>query len=408
MPEIKKRKILFVDDEPKILQGLQRMLHPVRNEWEMKFVGGGPEALSLLQREPFDVVVTDMRMPGMDGVQLLSEVKRQAPEVIRIILSGDSDRQMTLKSIPLAHQFLSKPCHPQTLMSTISGALALGDLLGDHSLKKLVTQISTLPSLPTLYIQMEQAIQSEGGSMDRIAEIISQDMGMTAKVLQLANSAYFGLPQVISSPKEAVFYIGLKALEALVLVVHVFAQFRNASRFQLFLEQLWLHSQVTAGIAESISKQEGIDKTTRGYASMAGLLHDCGKLALADNFPEQYEQALSLAKQDRIPLWQAEERIFGVHHGSVGAYLLGIWGLPSPIIEALAFHHQPNSYPQDHFNALTAVHVANALEQENAVFADQQSRVDEDYLSVLGLRNRLPEWRILSKEVTGRQTKAEA
>jgi len=397
MPETKKR-IIFVDDEPKILQGLERMLHPMRKEWEMKFAGSGAEALSLLQRESFDVVVTDMRMPGMDGVQLLSEVKRQAPEVIRIILSGDSDRQMVLKSVALAHQFISKPCNPQTLTSIISGALALGNLLGDHSLKKLVTRFSTLPSLPTLYLQMEQVIQSEGSSIGRIAEIISQDVSMTAKVLQLANSAYFGLPRTVNNPTEAVNFIGLKALEALILSVHIFAQFKNASRFQSFLDQLWLHSQATAGIAEAISKREGNDKTMSVYASTAGLLHDCGKLVLADNYPEKYQQALSVAKQERIPLWRAEERIFGVPHGTVGAYLLGIWGLPNPIIEALAFHHKPNSYPQDHFNVLTAVHVANALEQEDRDIEDQGSKVDEDYLSVLGLRNRLPEWRTLVKE----------
>jgi HD-like signal output (HDOD) protein/ActR/RegA family two-component response regulator len=406
MPETKKHHILFVDDESNILQGLQRMLHPMRKEWEMKFVESGAEALSLLQREPFDVVVTDMRMPGMDGVQLLSEVKRQTPEVVRIALSGYSDHQMVLKSIPLAHQFLSKPCPPQTLISTISRACALGDLIGDHSLKKLVTRFSTLPSMPTLYLQMEQVIQSEESSVDSIAKIISKDPSMTAKVLQLANSAYFGLPRAVNNPTEAVHFIGLKALEALVLSVHIFAQFQNASRFQPFLDQLWLHSQVTAGIAEVISKQEGIDKTMCGHASMAGLLHDCGKLVLADNFPDEYEQALSLAKQERIPLWQVEGNIFGVHHGSVGAYLLGLWGLPNPIIEALAFHHQPNSYPQDRFNVLTAVHVANALGQEDNTFPDQRSQVDEDYLSGLGLDGRLPEWRILLKENVGCATKA--
>lgn len=404
MPETKKCNILFVDDEPKILQGLQRMLHPMRKEWEMKFAEGAAEALSLLQKGPFDVVVTDMRMPGMDGVQLLAEVKQMYPEVIRIILSGYSDYQTVLKSVPLAHQFVSKPCDPKTLISAMTRACGLSDLLGNHSLKKLVTLIFSLPSLPTLYLQMEQAIQSEDSSIDRIVEIISQDISMTAKVLQLVNSAYFGLPRAVKNLTEAVHYIGLKALEALILSVHIFAQFKNALRFQSFLDQLWLHSQATARIAEVISKREDIDKTMSGYASMAGLLHDCGKLVLADNFPEKYEQALSLAKQERIPLWQAEERIFEVHHGAIGAYLLGIWGLPNPIIEALAFHHHPNFYPQDHFNVLTAVHVADTLEQEDRDCEGQGSKVDEDYLSVLGLRNHLPEWRTLSKAVTGSQT----
>ena len=403
MPEIRRRKILFVDDEPKILQGLQRMLHPMRKQWEMRFAESGAEALSLFQGEPFDVVVTDMRMPGMDGAQLLSEIKRQAPEVIRIVLSGYSDRQMVLKSIPLAHQFLSKPCQPQTLISALSGAIALGDLLSDPCLRRLVAQISALPSLPALYLEMEQAIQSQDGSVDRIAEIISRDVGMTAKVLQLANSAYFGLPQTVNSPKEAVFHIGLKALEPLVLVVHIFAQFRNASHFRRFLDELLLHSQATAGIAEGICKREGGDRAMGGHASLAGMLHDCGKLILADNFPEEYERALALSGQERMPLWQAEERVFGVHHGSIGAYLLGTWGIPDPIIKALAFHHHPGSCPQDRFTVLTAVHAADALEPGNKTVGERAGLLDEGYLSAAGLRDRLPEWQALAQAVTGRQ-----
>jgi len=135
MPQDRKCKILFVDDEPQILQGLQRMLRALRGEWDMGFVEGGAEALSLLQREPFDVVVTDMRMPGMDGVQLLRELKLRFPGVIRIVLSGYSDQEMVLKSVPLAHQFLSKPCSPEILISTINQACGQVNLPSHDPLK---------------------------------------------------------------------------------------------------------------------------------------------------------------------------------------------------------------------------------------------------------------------------------
>ncbi len=393
MPEVRKRKILFVDDESQILQGLQRMLHFMRNEWEMRFVAGGAAALDLMEKEPFDVVVTDMRMAGMDGVEFLSEVKKRFAQVIRIVLSGFSNNQMILKSVPLAHQFLAKPCDPQTLVLAISRSCTLYDILREHSLKKLVTQVSTLPSLPALYVELEEVIQSEDSSIERVAEIISQDVGMTAKVLQLANSAFFGLPRKINSPQEAVLFIGFKALEAMILSAHIFAQFQNTSRFQAMINDLWHHSQATAGIAKALSRQEVMDENINGYASMAGLLHDCGKLVLADNFPEKYDAALSLSEASGVPLWQAEETLFGAHHGSVGAYLLGIWGLPNPLVEALAFHHQPDSFPQDSFNVLTAVHVADALEQEDRVLEGQGSKINGNYLSRLGLLNRLPEWR---------------
>jgi HD-like signal output (HDOD) protein/CheY-like chemotaxis protein len=398
MPEIKKRKIIFVDDEPKILQGLHRMFHSMRQEWEMTFVEGGAEALSFLEKGPFDVLVTDMRMPGMDGVRLLSEVQKRFPDVIRIVLSGYSDHQMVLKSVPLAHQFLAKPCDPQTIISAVSSACALNDSSGDGSLKKLVAQVTTLPSLPALYIELERLIRTDDCSINRIVEIISQDMGMMAKVLQLANSAFFGLPRKISSPSEAVLFIGLKALQAMILSAHIFAHFQNVSRFQAFIDDLWHHSQATAGIADLITSHEGFAQPNNGYASMAGLLHDCGKLILADNFPDKYEQALLQTKRGGVPIWQAEENIFGAHHGSVGAYLLGIWGLPTPMIEALAFHHHPSSFPHDHFNVLTAIHAADVLEQEERALEDQDIKFDQDYLFKLGLESRLSEWRILVKE----------
>lgn len=401
MPEKKKLKILFVDDEPQILQGLERLLHFMRKEWEMKFVESGVEALSLLQKEGCQVIVTDMRMPGMDGVQLLSQVKNDFPEMIRIVLSGYSDKEMVLRAVPLAHQYLAKPCDPQILISAITRARALGDLLSDPTLIKLVTQSSTLPSLPALYLELEEMLQSESSSIDRVAEIVSQDLGMTAKVLQLANSAFFGLPRTITSPGEAVLFIGFKALEALILSVHIFSQFQNASRFTVFLDRLWHHSLTTAGISKAITQKEMQDKTGIEFAYIAGLLHDCGKLVLADNYPNRYEQALVLAEQEGLPLWQAEEKTFGAHHGSVGAYLLGIWGFPNPMVEALAFHHQPDSFPQEGFNIITAVHVADGLEKLGQASEGEEidSFVDKGYLTKLGLLERLPEWRTLGEEV---------
>lgn len=402
MAETRRHKILFVDDDPHILQGLQRMLHSMRHEWEMEFVDGGEKALSLIREEPIDVLVTDMKMPGMDGIQLLTEVRKQFPQVIRIVLSGYSDYQMILMSVPLAHQFLTKPCDPKSLVSAVNRAGSLRDVLAEAGLKKLVAQVSSLPSLPTLYVELEKAVNDERTNLNNIAEIISLDMGMTAKVMQIANSAFFGLQRKVSTPEEAVLLIGIKTLQALILSTHIFSQFKNTARFRPFLEALWCHSQATAGLAKSIAKQAKGDKTTKEYASTAGLLHDCGELILADNFPDEYDRVLALTGRERMPLWQAEEKIFGAHHGSIGAYLLGIWGLPNPIIEALAFHHRPNSFLQEGFNILTAVHVADALEAENDTIENPVNGVDETYLKELSLIHHLPEWRRLAQEGKGK------
>lgn len=188
--------ILFVDDEPNVLRSIRRMLHGLRQEWDMKFVESGHEALSLLAKEAFEVIITDMRMPQMDGAQLLTEVKKQYPHMVRIVLSGHTDKDMILKSVQQAHQYLSKPCDAETLKSTISRTRARRSLLSQESLKRIVSKIDVLPSLPSLYAEIINELQSSDLSIQKIGQIISKDLGMTAKVLQMVNSAFFGIPGI--------------------------------------------------------------------------------------------------------------------------------------------------------------------------------------------------------------------
>ncbi len=117
------KRVLFVDDEPKVLAGLQRMLRPLRHEWRMTFAAGGAEALAMLERGPFDVLVTDMRMPGIDGPQLLEEVRRRFPHVLRIALTGQYHGDAVQRSAALAHYHLAKPCDPDMLKEAIGSEI---------------------------------------------------------------------------------------------------------------------------------------------------------------------------------------------------------------------------------------------------------------------------------------------
>ena len=155
-----KSKILFVDDEENVIHGLKRMLRTMRHEWDMGFAMSGQGALDILDGEPYDVLVTDMRMPAMSGTQLLNEVMNRYPHMVRIVLSGNADQEMILKSVRSAHQYLSKPCSPEILKSTVARAHALRGVLADDSLKGLVSGIETLPSLPSLYVEIMEALQS--------------------------------------------------------------------------------------------------------------------------------------------------------------------------------------------------------------------------------------------------------
>lgn len=394
------KRILFVDDERNVLDGLRRMLRPMRKKWEMSFAPGGEEALAVLAKEHFDVVVSDMRMPGMDGAALLSEVKRQYPETVRIVLSGHSEKETVLRSVGPTHQYLAKPCDPKKLVEVIDRACALRDLLSEDSLRELTSQMSTIPSLPLAYTEIIEELQSPDASVRTVGRIVSKDVGMTAKLLQLVNSAFFGLRRHVSDPSQAVSLLGVDTLKTLVLSVHIFAQFDDVKIEGFRLDRLWEHSIASGALAKSIAAAENCTEQLRDHALLAGLLHDAGKLILAGNLPEVYSNILAFAKRERIELWNAERQALENTHAQVGAYLLGLWGLPDPIVEAIAFHHDPRRCLGDAFTPLTAVHVANALEhEEGSVQSYPKAKLDAEYLDQLGLTDRVPAWRDLYAEI---------
>jgi len=377
------------------------MLRGMRQEWEMMFAESGQKALDILTQRNFDVVVSDMRMPGMNGAELLKEVMNRYPQMIRIVLSGHSDREMILKSVLTAHQYLSKPCDAETLKSTVMRASALRGLLSGNEIKNIVSKMESLPSLPTLYSEIMNELQSPESSMKRVGGIIEKDIGMSAKILQLVNSAFFGLPQHISTPAQAVSLLGLEIVKALVLSVHVFSQFNQSKLKNLSLNSIWQHSETVGNLSKKIYEMESNDKNFISYALIAGLLHDIGKLILMTNFPEKYDSVVSSALHQNIILCDIELEVFGVTHGEVGAYLLGLWGLPDLVVEAIASHHNPRQVPGNTFIPLSAVYVANTLEHE--MFPQRRlgavQPIDTNYLDEIDLAERLPVWMDICQNV---------
>ncbi len=390
-----RKKILFVDDELNVLQGLKRMLRVWKDEWDMEFTNSGEEALFILSQSEFDVIVTDIRMPGMSGDVLLERVRRGHPQMVRIVLSGQSDMATIIRSIGLAHQCLSKPCDPELLKTTIMRASALRKILDNDSLKQLINQMKTLPSLPALYIEMVNELRQPDVSFTRLGHIIEQDAGMSAKILQLVNSAYFGIRRNITDPTQAVIYLGIDTLEALVFSVSVFQKFRSAAFPEFSIDDLWHHSVAISSYTKMITRIEDADKKLSNEALMAGVLHDAGKLVFAANLPKHYSEAIKTARNNALPLHEVEQDMFSATHAEVGAYLLGLWGLPDPIVEALAFHHYPDNCVGDSFSPLTAVYVANILAHENEVLDIEHSpyKINLDYLAQFGLADRVDLWR---------------
>ncbi len=389
------KQLLFVDDESKLLDGLKRSLRPMRHEWNMTFVSSGAEALKALEQAPFDVVVSDMRMPGMDGAQLLNEVQQRYPQIVRIVLSGHSDQEMIYQSIAATHQYLSKPCESELLRAAVMRACALRELLGSDSLRRLVTGMKQIPSQPTLYAEIRREAESKAASIRTIGAIISKDMGMTAKILQLVNSAYFGSRGIVSTAEQAVNLLGLDTIQALVLTVHVFSQFASTHGSRFNMDRLWEASTETGSLARAIAQAEQAPALVIDQAYTAGLLHDVGMLVFAANALKRYDATLKTAHDQGIQVWEMERQEFGATHADVGAYLLGLWGLGDPIVEAVAFHHRPAECVGATFSPLTAVHVANVLQQELSQQAtgDSPSQIDSIYLDTLHMTDRLPHWR---------------
>jgi HD-like signal output (HDOD) protein len=392
-----KFKVLFVDDEPHILSGLRRMLRSQRAAWDMDFAEGGKAAIALMAESEYDAIVTDMRMPGVDGVQLLEEAVLHNPRAVRIILSGQADEDQVIRAVKLAHIFLSKPCEPEQLIAAICNARSLDNIINIPALKGIVSRIKSFPCLPRVYHAIVTELQSEEASIKNVADLVSQDLALTAKLLQLVNSSFFGLPRRIECPAQAASLLGLKILKPLILSSSVFCQFDADRLRELPIDQLLERSLLVGKLAEQLAVRVTDDKQVADDALIAGILHDFGLLILATEMPEQYQEVIRLADSQSCSILQAEYDCIGVSHAELGAYLLGLWQLPKTIVDAVAWHHRPSRSRSNSFTPLTALHIANAFVSAHfdGVCADVNgdSLIDVEYLRNLGLEAELPRWR---------------
>jgi HD-like signal output (HDOD) protein/CheY-like chemotaxis protein len=384
-----------VDDEPEVLNGLKRMLRSQRGEWSCAYAESGQKALDILAGSgPFDLIISDMRMPGMDGARLLEKVRALYPRMVRIILSGQSDQNKIMNSVKPAHQFLAKPIKQEALLAILKRALALQAVLADESLAELLSEVESLPGLPEVYTKLMEEIESEESSLEAIGSIIEQDMGMTATLLKVVNSAFFGIPRKIEKPAQAVSLLGLDVVKALVLSYQLFSAF-DLRRIKSFsFDLLWRHSVATGGLAKLIAQEEGLDRSSVDDAFFAGMLHDVGKLPLAAYASEQYNRVLNQVREADQLLWEAEMEVLGTSHAEAGAFLMGLWGMPESAIIAIAFHHRPSHIMEEGFSPLTAVHAANILEHQLVVHNQNYAlpQWDMEHLARLGLENRIPAW----------------
>jgi len=274
---------------------------------------------------------------------------------------------------------------------------ALNQLLTDEAIRRVVARIDTLPSMPASCVAIMEELQSEDASIRKVAGLIASDLGMTAKILQMVNSAFFGLYRQVTDVQDAVMLLGLDAIKALVLSVNVFAAF-DTRRIPFFdLDGLWQHSLAVAGCAQKIMTTVARDREQAAAAFLAGMLHDIGKLILAVNFSDAYRVLLKGEPEASGERLAKEREMIGTTHAEMGAYLMGLWGMEPSILMAIAFHHTPLESRETAVGPLTAVHLANGFghglrpsrEGSNSVAED----VDAAYIAALGAAGKVDRWR---------------
>ena len=397
---LEKKTILFVDDEIKILQALRRKVHKWKSNWEIEYCTSGQEALEIFKSKKVAVLITDMKMPGMTGFELLDIVSKLYPETIRFILSGQTDKAVLMKSFKNIHQYFSKPCDTEELFQTIYRIFNIRSFLEDKRLKSVVTQMRSLPVLPVTYTELEKEMRSDSSSLKKMAEILAKDVAISAKILQLANSSYFVMRKQTSDLQQAISIIGLDSLKDLVLTISLFNQVEPAIIGKFNLLRLWEHSFRVAVKAKWISGQLGLSDLDTELCFIGGLLHDIGKLIFAMEFPVSYQEIFQKYQGDKShSLESLEYQSFSASHAETGAYLTSLWGFNDIITESILFHHKLSEVTSNSILPVVIVHLANYLDHkiyltEQTMKDISESRVcyDKTVINRLKLEKKLSDW----------------
>jgi HD-like signal output (HDOD) protein len=388
------RRILFVADDPHLHRFLRQLMEPLEEEWQAAYSRGGSEALRCLEDGSYAIIMTDVRLAAGFCQELLLLARERTPHVVRIVMAGPGDQELLLRVLPLVQRIVAKPCDPAELYATLQRTQSLRELLQSPEVVAMVGRLGQIPTLSTLYSRIADELMKPDYSLAKVGELVSQDPGIAAKLLQVANSALIGLRRPATTPSQAVRVLGGELTRTLVLAADLFSRYNPAQLRPFCIDQLWEHSQSVAALAGRIAQIERMDERNTRDSTLAGLFHDIGQLLLASQLPEAYRDVFQLSRRENLPLARAEKEILGATHAEVGAYLLGLWGLPDPLVEAVAWHHLPEQCPGMIISPLTTVHAAEALLSER-----EGERPHIAYLERLGLDDHWDRWLELSRKV---------
>ena len=389
--EERKASMLFVGGEPDAIQALDAAL---RQAWLVGSVDRAEQAATRLREGPFDLVISPLATEFEDGVSIWDWLAREFPNVVRISLVDSADDQRAARFFGRVHQQLATPLDPTALNFAVDRAVLVQSFVEDRSLQGVLSGIDVLPMLPLVYRKILQELRSDDPSLHRIGELVAQDVAICARVLQIANSALYGLHNKVSDPVRATVHIGLGSAKAIALTMGLIAEFEQPTLPAGFLEELVDHSLNVGIFAKAIGHAEGLDEDSCDNALTAGLLHDLGRLVLASKLPQPFQAARNLQQRTGCCMYEAEREIIGTSHAELGAYLIGLWGLPDALLFAVLEHHTPAQAHCQGFNPVLAVHLADQIHHNlrAGLPAETPGNVDMQELARLELEHLLPTW----------------
>ncbi|MBN1673591.1 MAG: HDOD domain-containing protein [Kiritimatiellae bacterium] len=388
------KNLLVVDGDERALRRTHEMLRAHSGAWDMFFARTADEALRVLARHRMDVVVADMYLPERDGLALFDIVRQKYPNSLRIMFCASTERDAILKTPMLLDQTISKHCGPKRFQKAIERAAVVHRRLADPNLAAVVARFEAMSTVHEHYFELQRLLSWPETPLDQVAAVIARDVTLTAKILQVVNSAFFGLPHHIESVRHAVAYLGMRTVRALVLVAGVFSLFTRKQAETFAIHELYAHSIAVGLLAGAIARMAAPEPALADHAVIAGLLYDIAKVLIIANLPEESE-AIYLRSDARLPAHLAERDRLGVNHAEVGGYLLGVWGFSDAVVDAASFHHAPSQAAQDRFSVLTAVHVADVLdnEQRRQIAGRAGPTLEQAYLHSIGCSEQVDRWR---------------
>lgn len=390
-----KRRMIYGDEDAQALQGLQRHAKLLREGWDVVFLATGQAVLEALEEGPCDVLVASASLPDVTPLALLRQALQRHPACARILLTGSGSASAVLPCVGLLHQASPRSRDPHQVLAMLANAMHVSAGLRSHpELGAAIGSLERLPSMPQVFQELQALLETDRATWKTVGALIARDMGMTAKILKLVNSAFFGLQRRVDSAQDAVHFLGLDVIRALVLAHGIFDQTGTLATARITLGELWDHSLKVAKGSRALAAMEGLSRHQKADAFMGGLLHDVGILVLAKAFPEAYDRLLALAEVRQCSLVEAEERAFGLCHADVGAYLLGLWGIQPGVLEAVSLHHTPGAVTRTGFDHVLAVHVADEFSRAASSHRIwERTRLDDAALASVGKAECIPGWK---------------